>query len=230
MAQCANMHHKEILCMICSMSEIGSRIASMRNKHGYTQRELAKVLNTSREVVAKWENGSRTIGIEHLISLAEIFKTSCDEILRDKKPENISFSEKTGLSDKSIEVLATDYKPNYVFVNTINYLIENDNLKCFFTDVIDNVSLALKYQRAVKKKAEQYKGLDDKVTSAIPKEVNDILTIFGELENAGIDDLHPIRRYYLEREAYILSNEIYDFIFDVYKKCSMSLEISGNDE
>jgi transcriptional regulator with XRE-family HTH domain len=202
----------------------------MRSERGYTQRELAKALNTSREVVAKWENGSRTIGIEHLVSLAEIFQLSCDEILRNKKPENITFSEKTGLSDESIESLATDFKPNRVLVAAINYLIESDYLKHFCTDVINSVSLDLNYQRTIKEKAEKYNELDEMALSAMSKEVRGIFTVFCDLEDAGIYDLKRSRQYYLEREAYTLTNELYDFLLKAYKDCNIVMETSDNDE
>ena len=91
--------------MPCSITEIGKRIAAIREAHGLSQDDLAKKLNVSREVVAKWETGSRDIKTQYTIALADCFGISTDEILRGVKAENVKINRALGLSDTAISVL-----------------------------------------------------------------------------------------------------------------------------
>ena len=91
--------------MPCSKKEIGDRIIALRTARGLSQLELAKGLHVSREVVAKWETGTRDLKTEHTIALADYFDVSCDEILRGIKSENVAIAEKIGLNDLAINNL-----------------------------------------------------------------------------------------------------------------------------
>ena len=64
---------------------IGSTIATLRKKCGYTQSELAEKLSISNKTVSKWENGLGFPDITHLPMLSSVFGISIDELLSDKK-------------------------------------------------------------------------------------------------------------------------------------------------
>jgi transcriptional regulator with XRE-family HTH domain len=51
----------------------GQNIQALRTKLGLTQEALAQYLNTSREQVAYYEAGSRTVSSSHLTRLANLF-------------------------------------------------------------------------------------------------------------------------------------------------------------
>ncbi|MCL2366660.1 MAG: helix-turn-helix transcriptional regulator [Oscillospiraceae bacterium] len=91
--------------MSCSAIDIGKRVAKLREGRGLSQGELAAELHVSREVVAKWENGTRDLKTQYTISLADYFDITCDELLRGIKSENINTHEVTGLSDDAIDTL-----------------------------------------------------------------------------------------------------------------------------
>lgn len=50
-----------------------NRIKTMRKSRGYTQKELAKMLNCAPSKVAMWETGDRTPRTDDLIKLSEMF-------------------------------------------------------------------------------------------------------------------------------------------------------------
>lgn len=64
------------------MKEIGKNIASMRKANGYTQETLAEKLGLSPQAISKWETGIGLPEVSVLIELAELFRTSVDEIIR----------------------------------------------------------------------------------------------------------------------------------------------------
>ena len=63
------------------------RIKDLREDHDKFQKDIAKILGISQQYYSEYENGKRTITIQHLITLANYYGTSIDYIvgLTDKK-------------------------------------------------------------------------------------------------------------------------------------------------
>lgn len=58
----------------------GQKIAFFREKRGLTQEELAKKLFVSRDLVSKWETGSRRPSNKMIAAISEIFGVEASEI------------------------------------------------------------------------------------------------------------------------------------------------------
>lgn len=69
--------------------KIGENIKFFRKKECLSQEELAEKCKVSRQAVTKWEAGESTPSIEKLITLAEIYDVSIDELVG--KAENNSY-------------------------------------------------------------------------------------------------------------------------------------------
>ncbi|MEB8418526.1 helix-turn-helix domain-containing protein [Enterococcus casseliflavus] len=52
-----------------------------REANGYTQEDLANILNISRQAISKWENSKCLPDIENLIILCSLYKISIENIL-----------------------------------------------------------------------------------------------------------------------------------------------------
>lgn len=52
-----------------------------REKLGYTQAEIAHVLQTRQEQYSKYELGKREIPVHHLITLSMLYNVSVDDLL-----------------------------------------------------------------------------------------------------------------------------------------------------
>lgn len=57
------------------------RLIYLRKQKGYTQYEVAEILNISRSSLSKYERGDRVPNIETLIQLANLYDVSCDYLL-----------------------------------------------------------------------------------------------------------------------------------------------------
>ena len=120
------------------MTDIGQRIAVLREERGLSQKqlsdELAKIgLKVRRETITQWENGTRDLKTEYTIKLADFFGVTCDYILREIEAGNISIYKETGLTNESInnlkEINMIQLEFGGVcFSNSINVLIGS---KCF---------------------------------------------------------------------------------------------------
>ncbi len=57
------------------------RLRDCREDNDYTQVQIAALLGIDQRVYSNYETGKRTIPIEHLIVLAEFYKTSIDYLI-----------------------------------------------------------------------------------------------------------------------------------------------------
>lgn len=67
---------------LCS---IGKRIQNRRKQQGYTQEQLAEMMNVSIQMVSNLERGNKAIRIDNLINLSQILDISTDYILTGKE-------------------------------------------------------------------------------------------------------------------------------------------------
>ena len=66
------------------LNGIGKRIQSRRKQQGYTQEQLAEMMNVSIQMVSNLERGNKAIRIDNLINLSQILDVSTDYILTGK--------------------------------------------------------------------------------------------------------------------------------------------------
>lgn len=70
------------------LKEIGKRIQIRRKQQGYTQEQIAEMMNVSVQMVSNLERGNKSIRIENLINLCHILNISTDYILLGKETLN----------------------------------------------------------------------------------------------------------------------------------------------
>ena len=63
---------------------IGEKIAHLRIVNNISQDELAKMLNTSRQSLSKWENDEAQPQLDKIRDICQLFKISADELIDDK--------------------------------------------------------------------------------------------------------------------------------------------------
>lgn len=57
------------------------RLIYLRKQKGYTQSEVAEILNISRSSLSRYEKGTRIPNIEILMQLSLLYDVSCDYLL-----------------------------------------------------------------------------------------------------------------------------------------------------
>jgi transcriptional regulator with XRE-family HTH domain len=131
--------------MNCAISDIGKRIIELRATHNLTQEQLAKALNVSREVVGKWETGTRDLKTGHTIALANYFQISCDELLRGIKADHVNINEATGLSSDAIEKIKNSINQHTRLIQMFNAMITGNG----FDELLDCIYLAVQKKNEV---------------------------------------------------------------------------------
>lgn len=69
-------------------AKIGSLIYRLRKEKGYTQLQLADILNISDKTISKWERGQGCPDISLLKSLSEVFGVDMEKLLAGELDEN----------------------------------------------------------------------------------------------------------------------------------------------
>lgn len=78
------------------------KIRELRQARGWTQAELARRLNITRNGVNSWEQGLSMPSPSYLVDLANIFSVSTDYLLGIEKLSSVNV---TGLNSKEIALL-----------------------------------------------------------------------------------------------------------------------------
>ena len=78
------------------------RIKALREARGWTQAELARRLNITRNGVNSWEQGLSMPSPACLVDLAKLFSVSTDYLLGVERLETVNV---TGLDEKDVAML-----------------------------------------------------------------------------------------------------------------------------
>ena len=76
-------------------------LKQIRKEHGYSQEELAELLDVSRQAVGKWENGQGYPEVEKLLLLSKKLNVSLDELMEtDFAARKENKTDRTALSSE----------------------------------------------------------------------------------------------------------------------------------
>ncbi|MDE5932510.1 MAG: helix-turn-helix transcriptional regulator [Lachnospiraceae bacterium] len=75
------------------------KLKKIRKKEGISQEQLAEKIGVSRQAITKWETGKGLPDVENMVIIAEVFKTTLDELLMDSvtkaAPETSEYTSET---------------------------------------------------------------------------------------------------------------------------------------
>lgn len=83
--------------------KLGSRIKELREKFGFSQEKLSRLLNLSRTAISQIESGERKIATDELIRLSEIFNIPIESLLDLRKQPEVLFQASKSKKVKSIK-------------------------------------------------------------------------------------------------------------------------------
>ena len=64
-------------------------LVMLRNLHGFSQEAIAEKIGISRQAYVKWETGATVPDIEKCLSLAEVYGTTIDSLIRTESVEGL---------------------------------------------------------------------------------------------------------------------------------------------
>ena len=85
------------------MNKYGNRLKELRKQRGYSQEELAKILNTSRSRIGMYEQGRRQPDLEMQEAIADTFNVSIDYLFERENNSDLLI-EATALGQKILSL------------------------------------------------------------------------------------------------------------------------------
>lgn len=64
----------------------GYKLREIRTAKGYSQLEIANVLNTTQQQYSKYETGAQELPARHILTLCQFYRISADELLGIELP------------------------------------------------------------------------------------------------------------------------------------------------
>lgn len=89
---------------------LNERIKTLRLAKGFSQVDLAVMLNVSKQSVSNWENDNIQPSIDMLIRLADIFNVSTDYLLGRDIRRNLDTDNLTDSELEHIQVIINDIR------------------------------------------------------------------------------------------------------------------------
>lgn len=90
------------------MLDIGNKITELRKRKNWSQADLAKAIEASRDIIGKYERNENSPSIEMAIKLAQVFDVPVDYLLGEGK--HASYNKDTVKRLEDIEALDTSTK------------------------------------------------------------------------------------------------------------------------
>lgn len=81
------------------------KLKTLRQKYGYSQREVANRLGISPSIVSGYETGERTPSIENLLAISYLFKCSTDYLLGKDSNKPVLEINVSGLTQDQIHAI-----------------------------------------------------------------------------------------------------------------------------
>lgn len=180
------------------------KLKEIRKDKGLSQEQLAEKIGVSRQAITKWETGKGLPDVENMVIIAEIFKTTLDELLRDsaikqesEKPVFISetiydidcekhFDINIGNASAVILSSGTDEK---LHIKLYSETLEN--LDAMFKIKLDEKKNKLDVNCLNKNRLSRYEAEDSlKVEIILPDKYSDHCEIEASVKLLVVRDLH----------------------------------------
>lgn len=104
------------LSLLCNMLDIGNKIAELRKRKNWSQSDLAKAVDASRDIIGKYERNENSPSIEMAVKIADAFEITLDYLIG--KGKHASYDKDT--IKRIEEIQAVDPDTRAILFNIID--------------------------------------------------------------------------------------------------------------
>lgn len=186
------------------------KLKEIRKKEGISQEQLAERIGVTRQAITKWETGKGLPDVENMVIIAEIFKTTIDELLQDSiakaAPEAVVYTSETVYDidcEKHFDVnigsaaviMLSSGDDEKLHVKLSSETLEN--LDSMFKIKLDDRKNKLDVLCVNKNKLSRYEAEESlTVEITLPNKYSDICEIAASVKLLAISHLHLNRLEY----------------------------------
>lgn len=122
--------------VIMTQTILSERLAKARTQKGYTQQQIAELLECNRATVTNYENGKRTPDVDTIVKLAKLYEVSADYLLGLSPAESADRDNRYVTSESQ-----PDYKAEYKRLREENVKLSVENH--FLRNAVVSMSIQL---------------------------------------------------------------------------------------
>ena len=94
---------------------LADKIINERKRNGWSQEELAEMLDVSRQSVSKWEGASSVPDLQKILKMAEVFGVSTDYLLKDEMgPEDVQVTYEISSQGGSVRKVSMEEAARFI--------------------------------------------------------------------------------------------------------------------
>lgn len=190
--------------------DFSKKLKEIRKNEGLSQDQLAEKIGVSRQAITKWETGKGLPDVENMVIIAEIFKTTLDELLRDpavgQEPKKPVFTSETvydidcekhfdiNIGNASSIILSSGMDEK-LHIKLSSETLEN--LDTMFKIKLDEKKNRLDVNCLNKNKLSRYEAEDSlKIEVSLPDKYSDHCEIEASVKLLVVKNLHLRRLEY----------------------------------
>ena len=116
--------------MNMNMNIISRYLKFLRKSHNYTQEDLAKKLDISRQAVSKWETGMTIPDLEVLLKISKLYNVTINDILETNiQPQRITdFEQISTIPKKELREILKQFDTNSLVIALMGASTETNSL------------------------------------------------------------------------------------------------------
>ncbi len=101
-----------------NINVIARYLQFLRKSHDYTQEDLAKKLDISRQAVSKWETGTTIPDLEVLLKISKLYNVTINDILEPNiQPQRITdFEQISTIPEKELREILEQFDTNSLVI------------------------------------------------------------------------------------------------------------------
>ncbi len=101
-----------------NINVIARYLQFLRKSHDYTQEDLAKKLDISRQAVSKWETGTTIPDLEVLLKISKLYNVTINDILEPNiQPQRITdFEQISTIPEKELREILKQFDTNSLVI------------------------------------------------------------------------------------------------------------------
>lgn len=149
-----------------NMNMISKYLQFLRKSHNYTQDDLAKILDISRQAVSKWETGTAIPDLEVLLKISKLYNITINDILEPKvEPKRITdFEQISTISERELKEVLKQFDTNSIATALMGASPETNS---FCERMFPNIDFAMARNNIGRIRIETVEDMQNQIISMV---------------------------------------------------------------
>lgn len=145
---------------------ISGYLQFLRKSHCYTQDDLAKRLNVSRQAVSKWETGATIPDLEILLKISKLYDITINDILEPKiQPQRVKdFEQISTIPEKELKETLNQFDTNSIVIALMG---ASPQINSFFEKILPDKDFEMERNHIGRVRIECVEDMQNQIISMI---------------------------------------------------------------